>query len=177
MTVSAPIPDSCDDSANCKLYHSCGWKTLRCWNRLADHHWSSAQRRIIVLQVVLSPHVYGPFVTSAPTAWAGPDLYARLTASFGYATQQGEQVSTLADRTAWLSWCLGGIRFRVCTANVSLASGLPLVTWAECRCRRGSLRQVLPSRSRRIRLVLLLGAVLPNAVATAAPAMPIGQLT
>jgi hypothetical protein len=41
-------------------------------------------------QVVLSPHVYGPMVTSAPTAWAGPDLYARLTASFGYATRQGQ---------------------------------------------------------------------------------------
>lgn len=37
-------------------------------------------------QVVLSPHVYGPFVTKAPTAWAGQDLYDRLTASFGYAT-------------------------------------------------------------------------------------------
>ena len=35
--------------------------------------------------------MYGPAVTSAPTAWAGPDLYARLTASFGYAMQQGEQ--------------------------------------------------------------------------------------
>lgn len=43
----------------------------------------------VVCQVVLSPHVYGPFVTSAPTAWAGPDLYARLTASFGHATVQG----------------------------------------------------------------------------------------
>lgn len=41
---------------------------------------------------MLSPHVYGPMVTSAPTAWAGPDLFARLTASFGYATQQGPQV-------------------------------------------------------------------------------------
>ena len=42
---------------------------------------------------MLSPHVYGPMVTSAPTAWAGPDLYARLTASFGYATQQGQLMS------------------------------------------------------------------------------------
>ena len=44
---------------------------------------------------MLSPHVYGPAVTSAPTAWAGPDLYARLTASFGYAMQQGQQLSIL----------------------------------------------------------------------------------
>lgn len=46
-------------------------------------------------QVVLSPHVYGPMVTSAPTAWAGPDLYARLTASFGYAMQQGRSKSPI----------------------------------------------------------------------------------
>jgi hypothetical protein len=44
-------------------------------------------------QVALSPHVYGPAVTSAPAAWAGPDLHARLTASFGYATQQGRSRS------------------------------------------------------------------------------------
>lgn len=40
-------------------------------------------------QVVISPHVYPPSVTGASQNYSGSGLYNRLTASFGYLTQQG----------------------------------------------------------------------------------------
>jgi aryl-phospho-beta-D-glucosidase BglC (GH1 family) len=40
-------------------------------------------------QVVISPHVYPPSVTNASQDYQGADLWKRLSASFGYLTQQG----------------------------------------------------------------------------------------
>jgi aryl-phospho-beta-D-glucosidase BglC (GH1 family) len=40
-------------------------------------------------QVVISPHVYPPSVTGASSNYTGQGLWNRLTASFGYLTQQG----------------------------------------------------------------------------------------
>ncbi len=42
-----------------------------------------------VNQVVISPHVYPPSVTGASSNYSGPGLWNRLSASFGYLTQQG----------------------------------------------------------------------------------------
>ncbi len=39
--------------------------------------------------MVISPHVYGPSVTHADAHYKGPELWRRLTLSFGYLTQQG----------------------------------------------------------------------------------------
>jgi hypothetical protein len=40
------------------------------------------------LQVVISPHVYGPSVTNNYNYITGQGLYGRLTNSFGYLTKQ-----------------------------------------------------------------------------------------
>ena len=40
-------------------------------------------------QVVICPHVYGPAVTHSSQGTTGQGLFQRLSASFGYLTQQG----------------------------------------------------------------------------------------
>lgn len=40
-------------------------------------------------QVVICPHVYGPAVTHSNLGATGQGLFQRLSASFGYLTQQG----------------------------------------------------------------------------------------
>lgn len=45
--------------------------------------------KLYLNQVVISPHVYGPGVTSASTNYFGAELWSRLSGSFGYLTQAG----------------------------------------------------------------------------------------
>ena len=63
-----------------------------CGSRAAlqtGHEDAGIHRACNGVQVVLAPHVYGPAVTHAATAWAGPELFARLSNSFGWATRPG----------------------------------------------------------------------------------------
>ena len=39
-------------------------------------------------QVVISPHVYPPSITTATTGYAGASLFNRLTVAHGYLTKQ-----------------------------------------------------------------------------------------
>ncbi|GAX78958.1 hypothetical protein CEUSTIGMA_g6398.t1 [Chlamydomonas eustigma] len=56
--------------------------------------------RLCSLQVVISPHVYGPTVTFATTNYFGSGLWNRLTKSFGYLTTSGYTFNGITKRFA-----------------------------------------------------------------------------
>ncbi len=61
-------------------------ESAMCCSTLKTQHVAS-HSNAKYLQVVLAPHVYGPAVTHAPKAWAGPELFSRLSSSVGWATR------------------------------------------------------------------------------------------
>lgn len=75
-------------------------------------------------QVVICPHVYGPAVTHSPLGATGQGLFQRLSASFGYLTQQG--VRGPNGNQVGLDWV-------VSACNVQpLSDALVVLLWLLC---------------------------------------------